>query len=105
MVETATEPATSAAANATEEVKAEEQSATMEETFAEPCVPELKFANDWTLWEHYEAHGDAPMDYTSSMCKACWFNDMISFTTAWNNIPHRDLTNIFYNEDTRTVNL
>ena len=105
MVEAATEPAILVTTNATEELKEEEQSPTMEETFAEPVAPELKFANDWTLWEHYEAHGDAPMDYTSSMCKACWFNDMISFSTAWNTIPHRDLTNIFYNEDTRMVQL
>ena len=94
------------ASNATEEEKAtEHQSPTMEETFADPVVPELKFRCDWTLWEHYEAHGDAQMDYTSSMCKACWFNDLVSFSTAWNTIPHRELTNVFYNEDTRTVNL
>ena len=91
--------------NATEEVKAEpEQASNMEETFDTPVIPELKFRCDWTLWEHYESQG-TPMDYASSMCKACWFNDLISFTTAWTTIPHRDLTNIFYNSESRTVKL
>ena len=45
------------------------------------------------------------MDYAQSMCKACWFNDLVSFTTAWTTLPHRDLSNIFYNEQTRTVKM
>ena len=105
MVESAETTTTAATANATEEEnKAIEQSPTMEETFSDPIIPEIKFKSDWTLWEHYESQGDH-MDYGSSMCKACWFNDLVSFSTAWNTIPHSDLTNIFYNEETRTVNL
>ena len=91
-----------AIANATEEdakVQAEpEQSATMEETFDEPLLEALKFNHPWTLWEHYESQGSGKMDYASSMCKACWFNDLMSFTVAWSTIPHSDLANIFFNE-------
>lgn len=65
-------------------------------------MPEVKFRCDWTLWEHYESAGPK-MDYASSMCKACWFNDMVSFAVAWSTIPHRDLTNIFFNDETRTI--
>ena len=95
-------------ANATEDDKAEvtevEQPANCEETFNDAVVPEVKFRCDWTLWEHYESQG-AKMDYASSMCKACWFNDMVSFATAWATIPHRDLTNIFFNDETKTIKL
>ena len=96
---------TTPAANATEDSKKEvEQSPNLEETYDTPVIDELKFRCDWTLWEHYEAQGEQ-MDYANSMCKACWFNDMVSFSTAWNTIPHRDLNNIFYNNETRTVKL
>lgn len=98
-----------APANATEEIvkpEAEpEQSATMEETFDEPVIDELKLSHPWTLWEHYESQGSGKMDYASSMCKACWFNDMLSFSVAWNTIPHSDLANIFFNEQSRTVKM
>jgi len=107
MVDT-TKP-TSAATNATEEEKTAavvvEQSPTLEETFDEPCLPDLKFKNSWTLWEHYESTNRDEMDYASSMCKTCWFNDLISFSIAWNTIPHRDLTNIFFNDQTKTIKL
>jgi len=33
------------------------------------------------------------------MTKVCWFNDLISFSVAWNSIPHKDLTNIFFCHD------
>lgn len=104
-----TKPAeAAAAANATEEEKTVvdvvEQSPTLEETFEEPCLEDLKFKNSWTLWEHYD-HTMGDMDYASSMCKTCWFNDLISFSIAWNTIPHRDLTNIFFNDQTRTIKL
>lgn len=62
-----------------------------------PVLEEMKFRCEWTLWEHYENEYGVT-DYTSGMCKACWFNDMASFAIAWNTIPHRDLTNIFYND-------
>mmetsp|Transcript_35344 Transcript_35344/g.43206 ORF Transcript_35344/g.43206 Transcript_35344/m.43206 type:complete len:119 (-) Transcript_35344:33-389(-) len=39
------------------------------------------------------------------MCKACWFDDMVSFAVAWNTIPHRDLSNIFYNSTTKLVKI
>ena len=77
----------------------------MEETFEDPIIPEIKFRSDWTLWEHYENAGGEPIDYQLSMCKACWFNDMISFATAWNTIPHSDLTNIFTNDETKMVKM
>ena len=95
MVEIATEAADSTAppaeSNQTDdrnseeekEAEAEEQSPTCEETFNEPVTPETKFTNDWTLWEHYESHTGEKMDYASSYCKACWFNDLISFAVAW----------------------
>lgn len=96
-------------ANATEEenkAQAEpEQSPNLEETFEEPVLEELKLKNSWTLWEHYESQGDRRMDYASQMCKACWFNDLISFAVAWNTLPHRDLTNIFFNEQSKTVKM
>ena len=94
-------PEEKAAANATEETKAvepgEEQAPTVVETFDEPVAEELKFRQAWTLWEHYEAL-EGTMDYSDSMCKACWFNDLVSFSVAWNSIPHRQLSNIFYND-------
>ena len=77
----------------------------MEETFEEPVLEELRLKSSWTLWEHYESQGDRRMDYASSMCKACWFNDLISFAVAWNTLPHRDLTNIFFNEQSKTVKM
>ena len=97
-------PATDAAQN-DEENKNEEQSPFMEETFEDPLIAETKFKSDWTLWEHYEDPRGEKIDYTQSMCKACWFNDMISFATAWNTIPHSDLTNIFYNDESKTVKM
>jgi hypothetical protein len=75
----------------------------MDETLDTPVLEELRFRNSWTLWEHYEPQ-EGQMDYASTMCKACWFNDMVSFTMAWNTIPHRDLTNIFSDGD-KTVKL
>ena len=46
-----------------EENKEEEQSPTMEETFEDPIIPEIKFRSDWTLWEHYENAGGESIDY------------------------------------------
>lgn len=104
MVESATE--NTATVNATEEEnKVEEQDPFIEETFDDPIIPETKFNSDWTLWEHYEAADGASVDYTQSMCKACWFNDLVSFSTAWNTIPHADLTNIFFNDETKMVKM
>ena len=88
-----------------QEQQPEEDNANVEETFDTPVYPEIKFRCDWTLWEHYESQGHQQLDYAQSMCKACWFNDMVSFSVAWNSIPHRDLSNIFYNSDSRTVNM
>jgi len=62
-----------------------------------PAIEEMKFRCEWTLWEHYDAES-GQIDYASSMCKTCWFNDMTSFAVAWNTIPHRELSNIFYND-------
>ena len=45
------------------------------------------------------------MDYASSMCKACWFNDLMSFTVAWSTIPHSDLSNIFFDDVKKTVKI
>ena len=64
----------------------------------------MNFRCKWTLWEHYESQGEK-LDYAASMCKTCWFNDMISFVTAWSTIPHSDLANIFYNEETKTCKI
>ena len=89
--------------NSEEEKVEETQSPTCDETFNDPVTPETKFTNDWTLWEHYESHTGEKMDYASSYCKACWFNDLISFAVAWQTIPHRDLKNIFYNHESATV--
>ena len=33
------------------------------------------------------------------MSKVCWFNDLLSFSVAWNSIPHRKLTDVFYNSE------
>lgn len=112
MVESAAENATNktaassepAAAEA-EESKVEEQPPFMEETFSDPVLPELKLPNSWTLWEHYEDIQGNKLDYTQSMCKACWFNDLISFATAWNTIPHSDLRNVFFDDETKKVKM
>ena len=37
------------------------------------------------------------------MSKVCWFNDLMSFSVSWNSIPHKNLTNLFYNSDSKTV--
>ena len=51
------------------------------------------------MWEHY-ADID---DYLKSMAKVCWFNDLMSFTVAWNSIPHKSLTNLFYDSERKEV--
>lgn len=33
------------------------------------------------------------------MKKVAWFDDAISFALAWNNIPHRDINNFFFDQD------
>lgn len=106
MAEVANKHVESATQNATEESKGvegavEEQSPTVEETFDEPASSEYKFRSEWTLWEHYEAL-EGSIDYSNSMCKACWFNDLVSFSVAWNTLPHRHLSNIFYNDQSKT---
>ena len=45
----------------------------------------------------------AEKETQSSMSKACWFNDLVSFATAWNTIPHRELKNICFDADTDSV--
>ena len=96
------------AVNATEEEKkvevGEEQANNCEETFLEPVEPAFKFRCEWTLWEHYDAF-EGQTDYQNALCKVCWFNDIISFSVAWNTIPHRQLSNIFYNDQTKSVKL
>ena len=109
MAEARAEEPTSASANATEETKVEtqepeEQIPLVEETYNEAVASELKFRCEWTLWEHYECP-ESPLSYADGMCKACWFNDMVSFAIAWNSVPHRNLANIFYNEQSRSVRL
>ena len=81
-----------------------EQATDMDETFDEPIDDKLKFRTPWTLWEHYESQ-TSKMDYASSMCKACWFNDLMSFSIAWSTIPHSDLTNIFFDDTKKTVRM
>ena len=63
----------------------------------------MKFNRSWTLWEHYErVHGRGkPMDYSQSMAKVCWFNDLVSLAVAWNSIPHTQLSNVFYDDATQ----
>ena len=68
-----------------------------EETFDEPVCEEFGFKCKWTLWEHYDNFSQD--DYLSSMAKVCWFNDLVSFSVAWNSIPHRELRNIFFDSD------
>ena len=70
---------------------------TVKEKFQDPVCEEFKFDRKWTLWEHYDNFSQD--DYLSSMAKVCWFNDLISFSVAWNSIPHRELTNIFFDSN------
>ena len=37
------------------------------------------------------------------MSKVCWFNDVVSFSVAWNTIPHKKLNDVFYNSDVKQV--
>ena len=37
------------------------------------------------------------------MMEICWFNDLTSFSVAWNSIPHKELKAIFYNGDVQKV--
>ena len=50
------------------------------------------------MWEHYDID-----DYMKSMSKVCWFNDLMSFSVSWNTIPHKKLSDVFYNSDSKTV--
>lgn len=108
MVETSKAAEVANKTNATEEATdapaVVEMSPLCEETFNEPEIPQVAFRCKWSLWEHYESQAEK-MDYASSMCKVCWFNDMISFVTAWSTIPHSDLANIFFNDETKTCKM
>lgn len=62
----------------------------------EVLAEELRFGCKWALWEHFEGEKD---NYSASMKKVAWFDDAISFALAWNNIPHRDINNFFYDQE------
>ena len=32
-----------------------------------------------------------------------WFDDIVSFSTAWNNIKHREIKNFFFDETTNKI--
>lgn len=105
MVETA-KPVEETKPNATETEKKESADEAQDnfcsETFNEPVLNDLKLTSSWTLWEHYDLK-DA--EWHTTMCKVCWFNDLISFGTAWSSIPHRELSNVFYNDTNNSVKL
>jgi hypothetical protein len=66
------------------------------EVFDPPMLKELEMKFKWTMWEHYEVIGQ--VDWTDSMGIVCWFNDLISFSMAWNTVPHKDIKKFFYDK-------
>lgn len=72
----------------------------------EQVCEEFKLKRSWTLWEHFEKpQGWKNNDYNLLMAKVCWFEDLISMSVACNTIPHFQLSNIFYNDETQTSRL
>ncbi len=74
--------------------------AAQEEIFEEPLDASLELASKWGLWEHYEGG-----DFENSMKKVAWFGDAVGFAQAWVNLPHRDISNFFFNNETSKVQL
>jgi len=70
------------------------------EEFADVLHEKLKFPSQWALWEHYDTS-----DYQKSMRKVAWFDDVISFSESWQNLPHQDVKNFFYNEESKQLNV
>ena len=73
------------------------------EVFAKVLDKSLAFKSSWAVWEHYE--GGSNNSYESSLKKVAWFDDAISFAQAWVNLPHRDLSNFFYDSSKKTVQM
>lgn len=71
-----------------------------EELFAEVLHEKLRFPNKWMLWEHYDTD-----NYNKSMRKVAWFDDVLSFAEAWKNLPHSSVSNFFYDDDKKTINM
>jgi hypothetical protein len=57
----------------------------------------------WTMWEHYETTGSKTETFEDQMAVVCWFNDFVNFAKAWNKIPHKELSNFFYDSESRKV--
>ena len=68
----------------------------------EPLHEKLELNQKWGLWEHYET-AKGSKDYTGSLAKVAWFNDLFSFAEAWQHMQHREIANYFYNEKDRTI--
>jgi hypothetical protein len=68
----------------------------------EPELDTLKLDQKWIMWEHYET-GSQTTSFEEQMSRVCWFNDMASFAAVWSRIPHRDLSNFFYNSAKQMV--
>mmetsp|Transcript_57200 Transcript_57200/g.78579 ORF Transcript_57200/g.78579 Transcript_57200/m.78579 type:complete len:87 (+) Transcript_57200:82-342(+) len=77
------------------------------ECFSEPAVPEFDLQGRWVFWEHFEdvsgGTRDRSKSYMNTMQKVAWFNDLVSFTNVWQNIPHSDVANFFYNKTNQGV--
>lgn len=73
------------------------------ECFSNPAVPEFDLKGRWVFWEHFEDVSGGVKDrtkgYMNTMQKVAWFNDLISFVNVWQNIPHSDVANYFYDKN------
>ena len=93
-------------------VEAEKTAAPAEET--EVAVQEIRcpaiiddklsIGQEWHLWEQFEVFSTAQSrvhhtnqgNYGDNMKKVACFNDLISFATAWKNMPHSHMAKLFY---------
>jgi hypothetical protein len=66
-------------------------------------LPELELKHKWSMWEHYEVINQMTANFEDQMQIVCWFHDLIGFAKAWNSIPHKDVSNFFYNKKTNKV--
>ena len=63
------------------------------ETIKSPCVDdELKFEDEWALWEQYEVKRG---DWSNSLAEVASFQDVEGFWRIWNFLPHNDPANFF----------
>jgi hypothetical protein len=54
------------------------------------------------MWEHYDT-GNTKAAFEDQMAVVCWFNDLINFGKCWNTVPHQQLKNFFYDNQTKVV--